>query len=192
MNSYRFKSSSPSRYKLWTPDIQKEEIYRKKKFREDKYIHEFDEQDRPVLLIQKKDDYVNQHMNVVQNPEEGDNYFKISENTQEVEDVKDQIMSQSTFIRRETQMHSKKKDLDNSTHLYKIEGIEFLPEGFLELDPLLYHDEYAFENDLHKDLFSEEQRRLKAMRRKQYGLKNKTKMRNVTLFIADEKTERVV
>lgn len=42
------------------------------------------------------------------------------------------------------------------SHLYKIEGIEFMPEGFLELDPLLYHDEYAFESAVHKELFSNE------------------------------------
>lgn len=62
----------------------------------------------------------------------------------------------------------------------------------MELDPLLYHDEFAFENDLHKDIFSEEQKRLKAIRRKQYEMRNKVKMRNITIFIADEKTEKVI
>ena len=37
-----------------------------------------------------------------------------------------------------------------------MEGIEFLPEGFLELDPLLYKDEFEFENKIHEEFFSEE------------------------------------
>jgi hypothetical protein len=45
---------------------------------------------------------------------------------------------------------------DDQLHFYKIEGIEFLPEGFLELDPLLFHDEYAFDNEIHKELFTNE------------------------------------
>lgn len=53
-------------------------------------------------------------------------------------------------------MHSKniQGKEDDKLHFYKIEGIEFLPEGFLELDPLLFHDEYAFDNEVHKELFS--------------------------------------
>lgn len=40
--------------------------------------------------------------------------------------------------------------------VYQIKGIEFLPEGFLELDPLLFKDEYEFKNKYHEDLFREE------------------------------------
>lgn len=60
-----------------------------------------------------------------------------------------------------------------------IEGLEFLPEGFLELDPLLYKDEYSFMNKIHEKLFNKEQRKVKAKRRKQYFMKDKKKKRNV-------------
>lgn len=82
----------------------------------------------------------------------------MTENTNLVEDIRDQILSQSAFIRRQTQIHQAKKqpNADDNFHFYKIEGIEFLPEGFLELDPLLYHDEYAFESEVQKELFEME------------------------------------
>ena len=57
-------------------------------------------------------------------------------------------------------------DPEDVTAIYKLDGIEFLPEGFLELDPLLLKDEYEFESKMDEDLFREEQRRLKVLRRK--------------------------
>lgn len=45
-------------------------------------------------------------------------------------------------------MSKNKEKEDNS--IYKIDGIEFLPEGFIELDPLLYKDDYKFENKIHE------------------------------------------
>ena len=47
-------------------------------------------------------------------------------------------------------------DPEDVTAIYKIEGIEFLPEGFLELDPLLLKDEYEFESKMDEELFREE------------------------------------
>ena len=68
-----------------------------------------------------------------------------------------------------TQIHGIKKEEND---IYLIEGLEFLPRGFLELDPLLFKDEYSFENQIHEELFDKEQRRMKAKRRKQYAQKN--------------------
>lgn len=54
------------------------------------------------------------------------------------------------MIKRDTLFHGKQKtgldDQNSVTSIYKIEGIEFLPEGFIELDPLLMKDEYEFES----------------------------------------------
>lgn len=53
------------------------------------------------------------------------------------------------FIRRHTYIHKPKtlsKEDEGLSTVYKIEGQEFLPEGFIELDPLLLKDEYEFES----------------------------------------------
>lgn len=39
---------------------------------------------------------------------------------------------------------------ENLSSIYKVEGKEFLPEGFIELDPLLLKDEYEFESEADK------------------------------------------
>lgn len=44
-------------YKRWSPDIAKEEKYKRKREREDGYIQNFRPEDRPVLLIKNKHAY---------------------------------------------------------------------------------------------------------------------------------------
>jgi hypothetical protein len=85
-------------------------------------------------------------------------------------------------------VHKPKKqpEEENLSSVYKVEGKEFLPEGFIELDPLLMRDEYEFEGDVDKKNFDEEQRRLKMLRRKQYEQRNQNKIRDVTIFVMDE------
>lgn len=79
-----------------------------------------------------------------------------------------------------------------SPAIYKIKGIEYLPEGFLELDPLLFKDEYQFPSQFNEKLFDNEQRKLKALRRKQYAQKGHQKQREVTIFVLDEANEKIV
>lgn len=57
VNSYKYQNASPQRYKKWTPESQYEERYKKKREREDDYIQNFDEGDRPILVIKKKHEY---------------------------------------------------------------------------------------------------------------------------------------
>ena len=76
--------------------------------------------------------------------------------------------------------------------VYKVEGKEFLPEGFIELDPLLMRDEYEFDGDVDKKNFDEEQRRLKMLRRKQYEQRNQNKIRDVTIFVMDEQKNKAL
>ena len=45
-------------------------------------------------------------------------------------------------------MNQLSKFLNKDHAVYKIEGLEFLPERFLELDPLLYKDEYTLESNI--------------------------------------------
>jgi len=39
---------------------------------------------------------------------------------------------------------------------YKVEGKEYLPQGFIELDPLLFKDEYEFKTKLDEEIFLKE------------------------------------
>ena len=39
---------------------------------------------------------------------DGDSYFKISKNTQNVNDIRDEILNQSNFIKRETKVYQTK------------------------------------------------------------------------------------
>ena len=50
--------------------------------------------------------------------------------------------------------------------VFKIEGTEFLPEGFIELDPLLIIDDYDFKNEEEKQMFIKEQAKIKALWKK--------------------------
>ncbi len=54
VNSYRFGKKEYNRFKEWSPDISKEERYKKKRYREDNYIANFKPEDRPILLIENK------------------------------------------------------------------------------------------------------------------------------------------
>lgn len=63
------------------------------------------------------------------------------------------------FIRRHTLIHRPKNVLNDGEGLatvFKIEGQEFLPEGFIELDPLLLKDEYEFESKQDEKKFDRE------------------------------------
>ena len=195
VNSYRFKSPSPHKYRVWSPEISQEERFKKKREREDDYVNKFDSKDRPILVIKKKHAYKGLNNINVMNDDEKDDYYKISENTNIIDDVSEELQAQREFIRKHTVMHNKKinlKDKNDENSLYKIQGIEFLPEGFLELDPLLYRDEFEFESKVHEKFFSDEQRKIKALRRKQYEQKNFQKMRDVTIYLLDERKDKIV
>jgi hypothetical protein len=112
------------------------------------------------LLIKNKHAYTGiENSEVFDNPYDREDYFKITDNTQEVDNINEEIQQQSGFIHRKTQYLpvSRSKDKEDNS-IYKIDGIEFLPEGFIELDPLLYKDDYKFENKIHEQMFTEQQR----------------------------------
>lgn len=43
VNSYRYRTSSPGKFKRWTPEFSYEERYKKKRNREDKYISQIED-----------------------------------------------------------------------------------------------------------------------------------------------------
>lgn len=110
--------------------------------------------------------------------------------------IGEEIKFLESMIKRGTKVHGGElksiQDPDNISKVYKIEGIEFLPEGFIELDPLLMKDEYEFESQIYEKLFSEEQKKIKVIRRKQYDQRNKQKMREVSIYVLDEHKNKIL
>ncbi len=191
VNSFRFRSPSGNKYKKWSPEISTEERFARKRQREDKYIKGLHKADKPILLIKDKHVYKNLKDTEIQQGkgQTNDDYFKISKNTQVIDNIDDAIQANTPGIRKNTKVHNVSKPEINPFSLnsiYKINGIEFLPEGFLELEPLMYKDEFEFESKFHEGLFEDEQRKMRSLRRKQYTQKEHKKKRDVTIFIVDE------
>lgn len=191
MNSYKHNDNRVL-FRKWSPEMSFEEMHRRKREREDDYIKKIYPEERPVLLIKEKHVYTD-----IEIPQETDmSYFKVSENTAEVNDIDIEIREQENFIRRYTLVHGSNRPVfqaqDDPSAVYKVEGIEFLPEGFLELDPLLYKDEYTFDSKINEKIFQEQQMRAKRIRRKQYWQRNQNKVRDVTIYVVDGQRSRIL
>ena len=190
---------SPRRFKKWSPEISYEERIIRKKRREDEYIGKIYPKERPILLVKKKHVYKNLDGPMLsgQIPED-EKTFKISRNTKLLPDVDEDINENERYIRKFTMVHDKKSPkgkmelVPGKGTVTKVEGIEYLPEGFLELDPLLMKDEFYFDSKVLETLFLKEQRRIKALRRKQYSEKNYLKKRDVTIYVIDQFKDRIV
>ena len=196
VNSYRFRSASPYKYKKWSPDISREEHNRKKREREDEYVKTLESKEKPILLIKKKNLYKDvKSPNLVENRAAQDEYYKVSKNTEVIEDIGEQIQIHEDLIHKKTVVYTPKNDIEGPAtlkNIYKIEGLEFLPEGFLELEPILLKDEYEFDSKLHENLFKEEQMKAKVQRRKQYMEKDQQKRREVTIFVVDQYKDKFI
>lgn len=195
VNSYRFKSSSLNRLRHWSPRLGEEDRFKKKRMREDEYIRNIEPTHRPVMVVKKKqvfDKLASPGLGL--NPARDERYYKRTENTQLVDDVNHEISTQSTTMNRGTIfVHGKTPvESEDEAKMFKIQGVEFLPEGFLELDPLLYKDEYVFDNKMVERMFDAEQRRTKALRRKQFMQRDRQKMRDVTIFVIDEYKDKIL
>ena len=163
--------------------VSEEDRFRRKRQREDSYIQQLASSERPILVIKGKQVF-HRPVSEEKNKELGEErFFKRSENTRVVDDLERAIESQEALMRRVT-FHQGPGESDEG--LIKIKGIEFLPRGFLELDPLLFRDEYTFGTESQLRMFQNEQRRLKALRRRQYEQKRNLKAREVTIFSLGE------
>ena len=196
MNSYRFHSKNEKNVRVFSDKVAEEDIYRKKRAREDEYIHDIDAGHRPILLIQKKEVFENLNApETLPDPAQRDRYFKVSKNTKLIEDLDSEISIQKPAIARRTRVHrlgAERAEREVSPVIYKIKGMEYLPEGFLELDPMLFKDEYVFPTKFVEKKFEHEQRRLKTLRRKQYTQKDYQKAREVIIYVLDEFNEDIV
>jgi hypothetical protein len=75
------------------------------------------------------------------------------------------------------------ENVDYTTErIIKIEGTEYLPSGFIELEPLLFKNEYNFGTVIDERNFDEDQRRTKELRRQQYNNRNFAKIRDVIIY----------
>jgi len=196
VNSYRFRSNSPVKYRKWSPDISQEERFRKKREREDEYVRTLEPEEKPILLIKQKNLYKNcKSPHLIEDPAAHDVFYKVSKNTEIIEDIGEQININEELASKKTLVYRPKAEISEPATLkdiYKIQGIEFLPEGFLELEPLLLKDDYEFDSRVHEELFTEEQRKIKAQRRKQYTQKDYQKKREVTIFVVDQYKDRLI
>lgn len=203
--SCKAKSSSPRRFKRWSPEISFEERTLRKKWREDQYIQKIYPDERPILLVKKKQKFKNLgNPNLIGSVPSEEKNFKVTRNTQLLLNVDDDIERNKQKITRKTVVHDR-PNLDETEvnekgpeggpmnpSIYKIDGVEYMPEGFLELDPLLLKDEYYFESKVLEKMFTKEQRKLKALRRKQYAEKNYQKKRDVTIYVIEQYKDRVI
>ena len=188
LNSYKFKKNK-NKKKEWSPNINEKERFKKKIDREEKYMLNLKNKKKPILLVQKKKEiYTKKNPEFFKNLEQ--DYYKVSENTGLVEDIDDEINNMENFIRRKTMVQ--RKNLDNNlSSFYKFEGKEFLPSGFIELDSILLKDDYNFKSKMDEDIFREEQRKMKVLRRKQYQQKDDKKIRDVKIIFNIKEKGRI-
>lgn len=195
-------SKNARKFKKWSPDISYEERIIRKKKREEEYIQKIYPDERPILLVKKKHVFKNMNgADLIGSIPQQENGFKISRNTELLADVEEDINENEKYVKRFTKVHDGQMEYEpqeeqdhqeNDGAVFKVEGIEYLPEGFLELDPLLMKDEFYFESPQMEQMFLDEQKRVKALRRKQYSEKNYSKKRDVTIFVIDQYKDRIV
>lgn len=91
VNSYQYNKPE-NKIKSWSPNISREERFRKKREREDRYLENFHPGDHPVLVIKKKHEYKGANPeNVLKEPEKTEEYYKVSENTNPIDDITEEI-----------------------------------------------------------------------------------------------------
>lgn len=64
----------------------------------------------------------------------------------------------------------------------KVTGKQFIPAGEVELEPMPLVDEFQFSSKYFLDVFVEDQRRTKEVRRKQYGDRNFDKVKDFVMY----------
>ena len=197
VNSYRFRHPSPQKFRKWSPEASREERSRKKREREDKYVKTLDPEEKPLLVIKQKNLYKDlKSPDLVEDPALKEDFYKVSKNTQVIESLEEQIKMTQDIARKDTVVHQPKEETSEMptslNNIYKIEGIEFLPEGFLELEPILHKDQFEFDCQLHEHMFEEEQKRIKALRRKQYEEREMDRKREVTIFVIEEHKDKLM
>ena len=77
MNSFKYAYSN-NKKKAWSPNIQDEERFRKKREREDAYINNFHPMDRPVLVIKEKHKFEGINPTSIPSNNDKEEFYKIT------------------------------------------------------------------------------------------------------------------
>lgn len=207
VDSLNYAPPKFDRYKVFTSDIFQEELSKRKRAREDEYIKKLQPNEKPVLIISENHLYKDKQGKLVAD-KSLDKYYKVSKNTKAIEDMKESEETLKQDYRRTTRLHgdipsrspqvgSKVETETSPAHqsphqklpknvIQKVNGVELLPAGFIELDPLLLKDQYQFESEYQEKLFLEEQRRMVQLRQKQYQQRNELKKRDVAIYVLSD------
>ena len=212
VNSFRYHNAPRTNIKDWSPEIHRHELITRQRKREEVYIGSTENIEKPALLIQKKEIFkhlpLSKSMSPISNNEV---YFKITSETKMVQSISHEILKgkekevEQLIKKIKSQKTKNSKSVDGKNRksinkienrfkqikgseleFYKIQGIEFLPEGFIELEPVLFHDEYRFATERDRLEFGREQRKNVTRRKKQYDQRANKKMRDVTLFVVKD------
>lgn len=193
VNSAIPKPTSVDKKRKWSPGLSAQEAALKKQARDEAYLQTIDEQNRPVLHVQAK--------TVFKDLATADGLTglaaqnKVFRSTQDAKprspDHPPARLAADLTPKLALLANPKPNPLAQET-VSKIEGVEVLPKGFLDLDPILFKDEYRFDSKADEDLFVKEQRKIRAKRMKQYALKNHEKERNVTIFVVEDKKNQIL
>ena len=177
--------SKPVGVRKYDPELVEKDRQLKKRLREDEYVRKIDPQQRPILVVREERRFESTpNKKELGKKQEEQNFMKLTHKTESIEDLHQAIKASQALAKKLEE--KPQSDLPKGDGYYKIEGIEFLPEGFLELDPLLLRDEYDFDSEANQKHFLEEQRRVKAIRRAQYDRRLRPKQREVTILVKDE------
>lgn len=196
VNSLIFENRSKA-VKNFDMSQLKKDLSHKKRIREDQYVKQLDPEQRPVLVVKDQQKFATEPKpKVFGRKDEDQEFLKLTKKAEVLADAKSAIEQQRKEVRplpdpeeRGSREGSPQKPAGDV--YYKIDGIEFLPEGYLELDPLIFKDEYNFGSEAFERLFKEEQRRIKALRRKQYEQRNEPKRREITIFVKDPAENKI-
>lgn len=77
MNSFKYAYSN-NKKKAWSPNIQDEERFRKKREREDAYINNFHPMDRPVLVIKEKHKFEGINPTSIPSNNDKEEFYKVT------------------------------------------------------------------------------------------------------------------
>ena len=195
VNSFRYPQivSKLKKKKTWNSDIKSNELQRLKRKREEKYLKSCSPECRPVLVIRRKELF--KDIECGKGPSEPATYLKKDMPAERIKDFKRQIDESEIIGRRETIIHpisNKSLSAPLCKNVYKLEGSELLPEGYLELEPLPLQDEYNFVDLSSKQLFHKTQERAKRKRRKQYAERTTARQREVVIYASEDYADPLI
>ena len=198
VDSLNYAPPKIQKYQIFRPEIFQEEVSKKKRAREDEYAKNLSIDEKPILVINQKQLYKEAHYDPPSKINL-DKYYKVSKHTESV-DEKELVREQSKSVTRKgtrvldlfPNAHGRtEKSIPNKNEVCKVNGFEYLPPGYIELEPLLMKDEYTFVTEHQEKIFIEQQRKYKQKRLKQYSQRNDLKKREISIYVLSDFEKRV-